>query len=77
MKGSVGYKDLTAAVTSNEPGALAVFGFLIEKSDSLVDDQVVQQIIDARNSKRLGAIEIPVPKNFESYYRYDGSLTTV
>jgi len=76
MKGSVGYTDLTAAVTSNEPGALAVFGFLIEKSDSLVDDQVIQQIIDARNSKSSNAIEIPVPKNFHSYYRYDGSLTT-
>ena len=78
------YKDLGTAVNSNKKGALAVFGFFIESSEDATtkNDQVIQQIIDAKknyskNKDKEISIEIPVPEKFANgYYRYDGSLTT-
>merc|ERR1711879_56796 len=70
------YVDLNAAIASNKTDALRVFGFFVEDSDT--DNAEIQMMIDSynKNVTKVDGISLPMTDDLESYYRYDGSLTT-
>ena len=73
------FEDVYAAAGSNEPDALAVFGFPIDVDDNLVGDGLsMKSIIENYDLKVSDDVNValPIPASTKKYYRYQGSLTT-
>lgn len=70
------FDGLGPALESGNSDALKVFGFFVMNSDE--ENTEINKMIEVYNSNEtdLSGIQLPLPTDLTSYYRYDGSLTT-